>query len=166
MKADQSPWRDPHSAPESWWVGVPETLAMSKQEFKVQLGEDLWTSVQGLGSPLMAVTVLTSLSSHADQRGTFRLEFADRRILKGKRFRTNHQAERVERLSKLLDRQHYPKVLARCGSALLMEWVEGRPLTAEHCQPELLRRCGAMQGLLHSTPVPNEPVQSVSEYRA
>jgi len=129
---------------------------MSLEEFESQLGKDLWTLIEGLNSPLVEATALTSLPSLWHVRASFRLQFADRRILKGRRFQTDDEAERVEYLSRFLDPRYFPKVFARCRRALLIEWVEGEPLTPAQCQAELLRRCGALQGMLHTKPLPDE----------
>ncbi len=129
---------------------------MSFQEIENQLGKDLWTLIEGLNSPLVEASALTSLPSLRHHRASYRLRFADGRILKGRRFETDGQAGKVEFLFQFLDPRYFPKVLARCRGALLIEWVEGAPLTPVQCQPELLRRCGALQGMLHSKPLPDE----------
>lgn len=138
---------------------------MTPKESRGQLGEDLWALVQGRRSPLVAVTVLTSLPSAFGQRASFRLQFADGRVLKGRRFERGDHAERVENLSQFLDRRHFPRVLGRCGSALLLEWIEGEPLSHAKWPPELLQTCGALQGLVHTTPLPNK-VDSQSQSAA
>ena len=77
-------------------------------------------------------------------------------FLRGRRFERGDHAERVEYLSQFLDHRHFPKALARCGPALLLEWVEGQALSHGQWPPELLQTCGALQGLVHSTPLPQE----------
>src|SRR5262249_30848094 len=57
-------------------------------------------------------------------------------------------------VSRCLDYRGLPRVLARRGQALLTEWIEGRPLTADRCDPQILRRCGALQGWAHSQALP------------
>lgn len=129
---------------------------MTPNEFKRHLGEDLWALVQRETSSLMAMTVLTTLPSPLGQRASFRLQFADGLVLKGRRFERGGDAERVESLSQFLDHRHFPRVIGRCGSALLLEWIEGEPLSHAKWPPELLQACGALQGRLHSTPLPQE----------
>jgi len=133
-----------------------EKFGMTPKEFRGQLGEDLWALVQGRRSPLATVTVLTSLPSASGQRASFRLQFADGLVLKGRRFERGGHAERVENLSQFLDQRHFPRLLGRCGSALLLEWIEGEPLSHAKWPLELLQACGALQGLVHSTPLPQE----------
>jgi aminoglycoside phosphotransferase len=130
---------------------------------KDQLGEDLWTLVEVLDAPLVSVTCVSSLPSLLSQRGAFRLGLADGRILKGRRVESTTVAERIEDLSRLLDHRHFPRVLARRGCALLMEWVEGRPIAASDCHPDLFRRCGALQGALHSIPIAPIPARQHSQ---
>ncbi len=133
-----------------------QTSVRSHLEFKKQLGEDLWVLVQAQRIPLVDAIPLTTLPSPCRQRASFRLRFGDGRILKGRLLDSNAIAERVEYLSQFLDHRHFPKVLGRRGCALLMEWIEGQPLTSVQCPPELVRCCGALQGLLHSMLVPKE----------
>ena len=113
--------------------------------------------VETLDAPLVSVTCVSSLPSLRSQRGAFRLGLADGSVLKGRRVESTTVAERIEALSRLLDRSHFPRVLARRGCALLMEWIEGRPLAASDCHPDLFRRCGALQGALHSLPIAPKP---------
>lgn len=134
---------------------MARTSVNSHLNIKEQLGEDLWTLVEELHWSLVDVIPLTTLPSPIRQHASFRLRFADGRTLKGRRVDTSAQAERIEYLLQFVDYRHFPKVVSRRGSALLLEWIEGEPLTSTHCQPELLRRCGALHGLLHNIPVPN-----------
>jgi thiamine kinase-like enzyme len=126
---------------------------------KDQFGEDLWALVGALDAPLVGVTCVSSLPSRHRQRGAFRLELPGGRVLKGRRLESSTQAERIEDLSRLLDHRYFPRVLARRGCALLMEWIEGRPLAPSDCHPDLLRRCGALQGSLHSIPLAPLPAR-------
>ncbi|MGH7963155.1 MAG: aminoglycoside phosphotransferase family protein [Candidatus Binatia bacterium] len=128
---------------------------MSLQGFKDQVGEDLWALIERVSAPLVTVTIVTSLPSVWCQRASFRLQFADGRVLKGRRCETSDQAERIEYLARFLNHQRFPKVLARCRSALLTEWIEGRPLTFADYKPDLLARCGELQGWIHRIPLPH-----------
>ena len=134
---------------------MAQTSVKSHLEFKKQLGEDLWALVQGLRTPLVDVTPLTTLPSPCRHRASFRLRFADGCLLKGRRFDSAAHAKRVADLSQFLDPGHFPRVLGMHGGALLIEWIDGHPLTPSEYSPELVRRCGALQGLLHSIPLRN-----------
>jgi aminoglycoside phosphotransferase len=130
---------------------------------KDQLGEDLWTLVEAIDAPLVNVTCVSSLPSLVSQRGAFRIGLADGRVLKGRRVESTTDAERIEELSRLLDHRNFPRVLARRGCALLTEWIEGRPLAASDCHSDLFRRCGALQGALHSIPIAPLPARRHSQ---
>jgi Ser/Thr protein kinase RdoA (MazF antagonist) len=57
-------------------------------------------------------------------------------------------------------------VLARSGSALLTEWIEGQPLNVAGYDLALLRQCGALQGFMHTVPVPpNSPYRPAQRLR-
>ncbi len=129
---------------------------MSLEGFRRQLGDDLWALAEGLGSPVVGVDRLTTRPLYGSQRASFRLNLADGRILKGRRFAKDAQAERVRYLSGFLDRRYFPSVLGRCGSALLLEWVEGERLRTGQGEPDALSHCGAVQALLHRTPLPDD----------
>jgi hypothetical protein len=127
---------------------------MSLSELGQQLGDDLLVLLSTLDTPLTEVAPLSGVGYPGYQPSAFRLRFADGRILKARSFGSVKRAATVEHVSRYLDHQGFPKVLARSGSALLMEWIEGQPLNLTECGPGLLRECGALQGFMHSVPVP------------
>ena len=98
-------------------------------DLRAQLGEDLWAIVQELDTGLAGVTTLTTLPSRWRSRAAFRLDLLDGRVVKARRFDSVTEAERVERLLRLLDRRCFPKALALRGAALLTEWAHGAPLS-------------------------------------
>lgn len=130
----------------------PSTLSRSFEEC---LQADLWCLVQQVGVPLVEARLVTTLRSSQLDRACFRLRFADGRVLKGRRVETLKLADRLEALSRLLDRQYFPPILARHGRALLTEWIEGTGLRPADCTPDVLRFVGALHASLHRIPVPN-----------
>jgi hypothetical protein len=126
---------------------------VSLQAPERRLGPDLWALVQTQGSRLVSVTAVGTLRSARRQRAAFRLRFADGRVLKGRRFDSERQAEHAERLSAYLDPSCFPRLLARRGCAVLTEWVQGARLRAAAWSPELLQQAGALHGALHRTVV-------------
>jgi hypothetical protein len=127
-------------------VPVAETLV-------ARLGPELGTLVEAAGAPVVHVIPVTTVRSATSPRAAFRVTLADGRVLKARRLATRADAERVARLSPLLDPRHFPPVLARRGATLLTPWVPGRPLAPRDGTPALLRRCGRLQGDLHRLPV-------------
>ena len=127
---------------------------LSPSELTQQLGDDLLVLLRTFNAPLTEVAPLSGVGYPGYQPSAFRLRFADGRILKARRFGNTKRAATVEHVSQHLDHQGFPKVLARSGSALLMEWIEGQPLNLAEYGPGLLRACGALQGFMHSVPVP------------
>ena len=119
-----------------------------------ELGSDLWSLVGSVGTPLVAATPLCGGDYVGYRPTAFRLQFADGCILKGRYVDTPQQAQTVEYVSHCLGYRGLPRVWGRCGRALLTEWVDGEVLTAGPCDREVLRQCGALQGFVHSRPLP------------
>jgi len=120
------------------------------------LGEDLWELLQRSLPPLERVLPLTTLPSKELSRGSFRLEFADGTIRKGRRFGSGAEAERVAALCGLLDHRFFPQVEECNGAALLIEWTEGRALRPDQLTPALMRQCGEIMGAMHVIAIPEE----------
>ena len=137
--------------------GMPEgTLRREDPDSELarQLGGALWSLVCSVGVRLDAALPVSGGTYSGYQPNAFRLQFADGRTLKGRRVDTSRQAEEVEYVSRCLGYRGLPRVLARRGRALLTEWIEGQPLTADRCDRQVLRQCGALQGFAHSQPLP------------
>ena len=129
---------------------------MNVHDYRSLLGNDLWALVETLGSPLVSVSAVTTLSPLCAGSASFRLQLGDGRIMKGRRLKTGETAQKIEYLSQFLDTRLFPRVLARCGEALLTEWIDGQPLTSSQSSPDIMRRCGALHGMLHTRPLPGE----------
>ena len=126
------------------------------QDHRAQLGGDLWRLVGEVGVPIRDVTSLTTLPSDELVRGSFRIELADGTIRKGRRLDSGADAERIELLSGLLDRRYFPRVLARRGAALLIEWIDGRPFPLAPPSSAVWTQCGEILGAMHALTVPEE----------
>src|SRR5437870_12652961 len=101
--------------------------------FRQEFGEDLLELINGLRTPLVEVMSLWGLGYPGYEPRSFRLVFADGRILKGRRFGNASRAAAVEHVSQFLEHEGFPKVLARAGRGLLIEWIDGEPLNlTEH----------------------------------
>jgi len=137
----------------------------TEKEHRTDLGEDLWRLTKTIGSPLKGVTPLTTLPSKRFTRDSFKLEFCDRTILKGRRLESEDRAAKIESLSRLLNRSHFPEVLARRGVALLIEWRDGRLLPSNRVTPSLTTRCGEILGAMHVIE-PADELRSRSECTA
>lgn len=127
---------------------------VSSRDHRATLGDDLWTLVESVESTLVDITRLTRLPSDRLHRASFRLQFADGRVLKGRRFDSSEQAERVTSLCGVLDRRHFPTVLARHERGVLIEWVDGRALDETQPEPNLHQQIGEMLGALHRVSLP------------
>jgi phosphotransferase family enzyme len=121
-----------------------------------QLGDSLLRLVRTIGVPLVEVTPLRGPGYPGYEPNSFRIDFADGRSLKGRRCGNARRAELVESVLRHLDHPALPKAVARSGEALLVEWAEGRPLDGPDCTPDLLSSCGALQGYMHSVPIPRQ----------
>lgn len=124
-------------------------------------GSDVVALVGGLGSPIAEIPRMTAMPPDGSGRVSFVVHLEDGRRLKGRRVASAAEAERLEALSRALDHLTVPRVISRRGRALMLEWIDGRPLTPDRWTPEVLRRCGALQGALHVTVsppgLPNRP---------
>jgi hypothetical protein len=126
------------------------------KQHRTLLGEDLWELAKSVDAPLKKVVPLTTLPSEELTRGSFRIEFADGSTRKGRRLGSETDAEKVELLSKLLDHRFFPHVLARHRTALMIEWIDGRPLFADRLNSDLWMQCGEILGAMHALRVPQE----------
>jgi aminoglycoside phosphotransferase (APT) family kinase protein len=99
---------------------------------------------------------LTTLPSDKLVRGSFRIEFADGTVRKGRRLGSGADAERIEVLSGLLDPRYFPRTLARRDAALLIEWIDGEPFPLALPSPAVWTQCGEILGAMHTLAVPEE----------
>jgi hypothetical protein len=118
------------------------------------IGADLLALIRERSESLVSLTEVSALPSPVRRRAAFRLEFAGGLTLKGRRLESAARASRIERFLGLgLD--GFPRVLSRRGDALLIEWVEGRVLSAlDPVPPAVLEQCGRMLGALHRLEAP------------
>jgi hypothetical protein len=129
-------------------------MTRCRSDLRVRLGEDLWALVQDLDTGVARITTLTTLPSRSRSRASFRLDLLDGRVVKARRFDSVAEAERVERLSRFLDRRFFPKVLALRGAALLTEWAHGAPLRTTADGEALFQRAGTVQAAMHCRTLP------------
>jgi aminoglycoside phosphotransferase len=128
----------------------------SSSVLEAQLGLDLWTLIDSIGVPVVETIPVTTIPSTDSRRASFRVTFADGRILKGRRVRSTTDVDRITRLSSLLDPRYFPHVLAYRGCALLTRWIPGRPARPSGWTSDLLRTCGGLQATIHRFPVSAE----------
>jgi hypothetical protein len=119
-----------------------------------RMGPDLERLAAGLTVPARRIVTLTRLRGPAVEHASFRLELADGRILKGRRLPSAAQARLVATLLGLVDRRHFPAVIAQAGAGLIEEWRSGEPLGELDVDPGFVRRCGEVLGALHRVPRP------------
>jgi aminoglycoside phosphotransferase (APT) family kinase protein len=115
-----------------------------------ELGRDLTALVAGLGSTVERVRHLTRRPSASGLAACYQITLGDGRTVKGRRCRNESAAVRIEAFSRRLPDGHFPAVLARRGAALLIEWIEGRPLTRRQDDGTLVRWAGALLGRIHT----------------
>jgi hypothetical protein len=115
--------------------------------FEPIIGPDLLSLIRERPEQLISLTEISTLPSPVRRRAAFRLEFAGGLTLKGRRLES---PERAQRLHHILGRDGFPRAVDRRGDALLIQWVEGRVLTAlDRIPPAVLERCGRILGALH-----------------
>jgi hypothetical protein len=129
-------------------------------EVGVGLGQDLLTLLRATGSVPSRITPVTDLPSPVLERATFRIELADGRVLKGRRFDQPSHADSLVRLTGLLGLECLSRVVGREGAATLEEWVPGPTVESSLPAPDLLEACGAILGQIHARPAPPSDVAS------
>ena len=122
----------------------------SKADIADRLGPDLAELVARFGPALVAAEPVTTLPSDRLQRASYRLLFADGRVLKGRRLATAADAERVSSILEQLSLPALSEVAARRGGAILEPWVDGAPLVTEAVASDVLVACGLILAQIHA----------------
>jgi hypothetical protein len=125
---------------------------------RATLDSALATLVAQRGAALTAAHELTTLPSPVFERPAWRLELADGQVWKGRVFPDSVEAERFEALAACLPRPGFPKLLARQGRAVLLEWIPGDGIGAS-APATLLERCGALLAAVHCQRLPADFAQ-------
>jgi Ser/Thr protein kinase RdoA (MazF antagonist) len=107
------------------------------------------------GASLEKCVVLTRLPAHSLSHASYRFQFADGRVLKGRQVESASQAARMHAIVSYQASEQFAKVLCVRGAALLEEWVNGEPLDRSDPGPAVVGACGAVLGALHAMPVPD-----------
>jgi len=115
------------------------------------LGEDFAEIVSRVGSQLREVVPLTRLTFRKERSGCYRLRFADGSVFKYRGMLSAHRAKTVEHLISRIGSPRIPRVLDRCGTGLLIEFVDGHPARRPVQTHELLAETAALQGKIHRT---------------
>lgn len=122
--------------------------------WSAELGRDLGTLIQEVETPLIAATLISRFPPIHTGRASFRLQFSGPRLLKGLRCELPTGPARIEALLALLPAEHFPRLVARRGEALLIDWMPGAALRPRDCTTALLRQCGHLQAAIHLLPIP------------
>ena len=117
------------------------------------LGEDFAEIVSRVGSQLREVVPLTRLAFREERSGCYQLRFADGRVFKYRGMVSAHRAKTVEHLISRIGSPRIPRVLDRCGTGLLIEFVDGQPASRPVQTQKLLAETAALQGRIHRTDV-------------
>jgi len=135
---------------------------INTKEYKINelLGFDLLKLVRSVDTELLEVEPLSRSYTSSLDKGCFLLRFSNGKKLKGRRFLNDKHAKRVYELSKYLDHRHFPQVLSHYCKALLLNWIDGQPLSSSEYTPELLRECGELQGKIHNIKLSDKILKS------
>ena len=123
--------------------------------FEEQDRADLMSLLDTLGAPVVELTPLSGCGYPGYRPTAFRARLGDGRHVKVRTLASVESAERIEFVSHHVQAGHLPRVLGRAGRALLTEWVDGSEIDAAAADDALLAQCGAVQGLVHSQPMPD-----------
>ncbi len=135
-------------------TAAPEPGAAAVTSDPERLGPDLEALVAALDAPVRRIVTLTRLRAPGVEHASFRLELLDGRVLKGRRLPSAEHAARVATILDVMDRRHFPPVIARLGEALLEEWRPGEPLDHATLGPGPMRQCGGILGAVHGAVPP------------
>ncbi len=135
-------------------TAAPEPGPVAVTSDPERLGPDLEALVAALDAPVRRIVTLTRLRAPGVEHGSFRLELLDGRVLKGRRLLSPEHAARVTAILEVMDRRHFPPVIAHLGEALLEEWRPGEPLDHATLGPTPMRQCGAILGAVHRAAPP------------
>lgn len=124
---------------------------MDRLQLRSVLGDELFALANDLPSAVVDLEPVVGRGPCS----SFRLALADGQVLKAKRLPSAADAERVDRLLRLLDQPAFPNVLMRRGAAILTRWIPGRLLSAMDTDPDLLRTCGAVHAFVNSRAAPS-----------
>jgi thiamine kinase-like enzyme len=113
-----------------------------------------------MGGAVRSCRLITSLHSRIFRRA-YRVELESGRILKVRQFWSEARAGEIEKFLGILKGRHFPKVLSRYGSTLILEWIKGETLTTLPADSELLRRCGRLLAWIHLVPADSEEDDSI-----
>ena len=135
-------------------TAAPEPGPVAVTSDPERLGPDLEALVAALDVPVRRIVALTRLRAPGVEHASFRLELADGRVLKGRRLLSAEHAARVTAILEVMDRRHFPHVIAHLGEALLEEWRPGELLDHTTLGPARMRQCGAILGAVHRAAPP------------
>ncbi len=123
------------------------------------LGTDVHALLRRHGVPVRAVAPVSGADSPFPAPRAFRVDLANGQVLKAVRATSAARAALVFAISRHLDRADFAPVLARHGAALLMPWIEGRPLYDVGWDTPEVRQAGRLLAALHALVVPDAAVR-------
>lgn len=115
-----------------------------------RFGDDLHELVTALGGEVRSARELTRLVSARQRKASFRLDFADGRRCKARRFRTAESASSVLALSPLLEALPFSRILLARGLVAVEQWIEGVPMRLGEVSVEQAQVAGALLGQVHA----------------
>ncbi len=113
-------------------------------------GDDLHDLVKALGGEVQFARELTRLVSTRQRKASFRLDLADGRRCKARRFRTAEGAAAALALAPLLEALPFSRILVARGLVTVEQWIEGVPLRPGDVSVEQAQVAGALLGRVHA----------------
>ncbi len=118
------------------------------------LGSDLAELVLASDGVPVEIAPLTTSGGPVRDHASYLVRWSHGLRRKARLARSPREAHALDQFARALDPVSLPRVTAREGAALMFEWIDGRTLTPDLWSPARLRRCGALQATLHTSPVP------------
>jgi len=134
--------------------------------WRALLGAELTALVDQLATPICALEPIGRLVSPLSVRAAFKLSLADGSLLKARRLESERRCASLAELSPLLAGLPFNRALAFRGTALLEQWMPGRPFADADARPRRLREAGALLGRLHRLQLPATPRPATNATRA
>jgi hypothetical protein len=107
---------------------------------------------QATHAKVASCQLVTTLLSPMVRRA-YRVQLDNGRIVKVRYHWDEQRLLEIETHLTVLGIHHFPKVLARAGSVLVLEWVDGVPFAEVPSPLPLLRDCGRLLAWMHELPL-------------
>jgi len=117
-----------------------------------ELPENLVALVSQRGESIKSAALISTLPDDREDRvRTFRIECENGLVMKGRTSVSRRLGRRVRSILRRLPQYHFSQILEIEDNCLLEEWVEGTTLDRQSTSTHLIKECGRLLGVIHTT---------------